>query len=703
MIRSDWFIDTFPSIVGLSTDGELVEEAGAQDFEQDLVSDPGDSSKVPGHKLLRLECEGNEILETLCERCCTVNKCRYTSGTVIMVTPLVGIFTIENPRLAAHLTAIHNFRAKFCALQPQTAGKHFTMFKKLSPAAVENQKFDAATAYLMLAIIRFHRPGIAAILQSVFGDSSVPAEILLWLSTGLVSACPSGDIARELVASIAATGDPATVPLLIVGTLDEIIASIPEISPESVGLAISEFSLSPHSLTRIWQSATVMARYTPKSFSADYSLCATHAGRSKIWNSPKFFPSFGNDSPVPMLTMAPRVLVEELLKAAHTPTEEETVTGNESLAFSIGEEPMSSTKRTTGNMCMDCIAGEAIKNGLKLFNIQSTPPSPDRADRELSAKTWTCIDARTESERDQDDTIVVEVGSTGVSRENSRPHSEVGDGDDWFNGGAPDDLPVGSEAVSHRDEDKVTGPPNRPSVVVRERHVIHRLKTCLWLDADVDLATLGDATSPAALILKKLEFYRGTRLCIVGSGEVASLLALTLLHREFPYITVVTGGFEGLRTALVQSENAACTVRLLSIVGSEQSASAKRDKLKTRKSRSSMSASLQAFGQMFHSIDTKDIKSKFVSFKSSVSSAWAVSGGPAKSPTPKPSRQPTPPPIVVVPSPEKVEPSGFLASLRKKTPSPDAKFEIGGEDEEEVNVSPSSDKFSSIDLSPVSR
>lgn len=702
MIRSDWFIDTFPSIVGLSTEGELVEEAGAQDLEQDLVSDPGDFPKVPGHKLLRLECEGNDILEVLCERYCTVNKCRYTSGTVIMLTPLVGIFTIDSPRLPAHLTAIHNFRAKFCALQPQTAGKHFIMFKKVSPAAVKNQKFDAAFAYLLLAIIRFHRPGIAAILQSVFGESSLPAEILLWLSTGLVSACPSGDIARELVASVAATGDPATVPLLIVGTLDEILASIPEISPESVGLAISEFSLSPDSLTRIWQSATVMAGYTPKSFSADYSLCATHVGRSKIWNSAKSLPPFGKDSPVPMLTMPPRVLVKELLKAANTPAEEETVTVNESVEFSIGEEPMSSTKSTTGDMSMDCIAGEAIKNGLKLFNIQSTPPSPDRADRELSAKIWMCIDARTESERDQDDTIVVEVGSTGVSRENSRPHSGVGDGDDWFNDGVPDDLPVGAEAVLHREEDIVTGTPNLSSVVVQERHVIHRLKTCLWLDADVDLATLADATSPAALFLKKLEFYRGTRLCIVGSGEVASVLALTLLHREFPYITVVGGGFEGLRTALAQSENAASTVRILSIVGSEQSASAKRAQLKTRKSQSSVSASLQAFGQMVHSIDTKDIKSKFASFKSSVSSAWAVSGGPAKTPTPKLSRPPTPPPIVVVPSPEKVKPSGFLASLRKKTPSPDAQFEIGGE-EEEMNVSPNSDKFSSIDLSPVSR
>ena len=694
MLKAEWYIDTFPSIVGLSTESEVVVESTDPSVPDGVESSTQTNSVFS--KVITEECGGDEKLEQLCHRYCQVNKCEYSLGVATMLAPLAAVLSLESERLSPHLVAAHQYRGKFCAVVPSV--RQHTYFKK-STTASTHLKLEAASSALVVSLVRFHRPGCAAVLESVFGINTVPDPLWRWVSTALVSACDKPDTARELTASIAATGDPATVALLATAALDEVITGLPIAAAEAVNEAIASFVLSADVLLRLWTSATEMASFTPSTFSHDYAAFVTQAGRDKLTKRPPSHTGGKGDNRA-LLAIPSEVIVGEILRSLVSPqASPKTDASNSSTVFSIAEDT-----GVTSNVSMDCVAGSAIAQVLRVF----TKYRDDEDDDETSSdgKNWVCVDARTGAERELDDTVVVEPGVGSRLPSVSRGPSK----DDWFN----DDHSSGRASV-----DDVLNDIDPMSV----RLVVHRLRNCLWVDPEVDLAdeSIADAASPASMFLRKLEFYRGNRLCLIGAGATCEALKSILLSREFPYVACLDGGFAALRASLVRMDNSAALIGSVAIVGSEDSAIALRKSISAvRKSKTVLTGLQSAFNKsalgsqittMVGSIDTKDLKSRFSSFRSSFNKSVRKSQTPPQSTTP---------PIVVAPDPDLGPiPTGFLASLQqaakpqvdKSQPRRSAAkavaesmFEIGGEDEEgeDGDASPNTDRFSSIDLSPLS-
>ena len=459
----DWFVDLFPAIVSVTCAPLL-----------DLV--PKDS--VPHDSLVRgLRSDGKEglTLLSLCEKYCLVNGCEYASHMGFLLEPVLDLMSVESGRMPNLLSAIFHFREKFVAVVP-------TGFVLGGSKYLDSLR-------LMEGLIKFHRPGQAALLSRDLLSG--------WLQTGLVSACDSRETARELMASVAASGEPAMVPFLIVA------------APDLMTLTnTSDWRVTGENLIDLWATATEVAWATPKNFSSEFALIATPSGRRTPTVPP--IPNYR------VLSTPADAVVQDLVSKLDTADPEQSVDVSE--VHSISDE------ESFGGILVECAAGAHVASLLSVFSIvRSASPNADTE----KLKTTIYIDARSERDRAEADHVVIQVGVRQVSK-------------DWYDEGGKDS----SEGLG-------------PCVLVR-------LKQCLWVDDQVEFtnATIADPTHAACMFFKKLEFFRGARLCLIESARASfstsaifshsqtSFLQLLLL-REFPYVCVVRGGFAALRDALV--------------------------------------------------------------------------------------------------------------------------------------------------------
>ena len=640
---TEWFIDTFPSIIGLTADSDPSYSEAEFDTE---VHASGTASKT-----LQEECQGDERLTAMCEKFCQVNKCKYSNGVAAIVSPIAGILAEDSPRLPVHLLAVFNFRDRFCLVPP--AGQHKTYSARiksvLGSGPTRTELLDLVTYGLIVGLIRYHRPGCASILDAVFGTNQLPESVWAWMASGFVACCDGAGTARELMASVAATGQAATVALLAVAALDDILSSLPLNSADAIEEAVAVHSVSPEALEKLWQVATEMARATPISFQTDLALHATAHGRKKIKaNEADIADDLVveiRETPLGLLSVPAEDVILEL-KSIFTNATRPASPARDSSVFSIGED----VSESATCMRLSCIAGTSIETSLRTFSSVSEQPLSPRA---ISRAASVYIDARTAVERDLDDKLPMDIPHVATSESAREPSAE-----DWFHESAP--TKEGAE------------PKTSSSDFEAKQVIVHRLKQTLWVDSDMNFAEIaGDQQSAESLFMKKLEFYRGQRICVIGSGSTAKSLLNLLLVREFPSVCSVRGGFAALRHALVFCGQA--PVEDLAIV-----TAAMPDVDRVPTPRSAVMGSLQSawkeqkdqISSYMHSIDTKDIKAKFSTFFKSKSAAQ------------KPAT------IVVAPSPV----SAAVPIVIPHQTGAEAVFEIGGDEDDY--------EFSSVDMSP---
>ena len=97
MTRLDWFLDTFPTIVGLD---------GVPEVDNDSVT------LSPPSRLLVDECCGIIGLADYCERYCRVNNTTYTTGTFFLIEPIINLITLDSPRTDSILASLYHFKSK---------------------------------------------------------------------------------------------------------------------------------------------------------------------------------------------------------------------------------------------------------------------------------------------------------------------------------------------------------------------------------------------------------------------------------------------------------------------------------------------------------------------------------------------------------------------------------------------------------------
>ena len=620
MLKStEWFIDTFPSIVQLTADPEPVPD--------ELLSFGGGESSSTS-KLLEDECSGDNQLRIMCEKFCLVNKCQYTLGLSDYVSPIAGIMAFDSPRLAAHLVAIYQYRDRFSVIAPTGPKTVTAALKSALTGPSKNDQFEILASCVVAALVRFHRPNSAQTLDALFGPNQVPPAVWTWLSSSFIKACDGAATARELIAAIAATGSPATVGLLAVAAIDEVLSSVTASyhSAQRVNEAMNEFEFSPDLLVKLWRVAAAMAPATPATAGEVFALYLTPYGRRELCEKPKDKKKILSSSvPIPMhakmglvsvLQVPPSDVISELVSGDRTNT-----SVHASMEFSISEETPGGSKC----LSMDCAAGFAIGSCLRAFSTSSL-------DVEVVAdekKEWVFIDARTGAEREADDSIISSLVYT--PRKNTKSFSSRENTEDWF---AESSASSGSATPS---------PSSAPSFV------IHRIKRSLFIDSDMDFSAPQNVDSPLCdMFMRKLEFYRGCKLCLIGEGSTAIALTGRLLQKEFPFVCSVSGGFGALRNVLTTLGER--TVREIAIVTAPLGAAAK--------SSSPWSRS-----------NSSDLKGKLNSLKSSIFG--------------------TPPSKQRIAAP----PSLILAPIPASSKQPE--FEIG---EDEADEAP--ERFSSIDLSP---
>ena len=617
---TDWFIDTFPSIVGLTAD----------DPEEAEQESPGSHWS----KQLEEECDGDEQLVRMCEKFCLVNKCKYSGGIASLVSPISGVLTHDSPRIYSLLLALGGFRDRFCLVSLQLDRSYSTMLRSAINQQIRlTENYDNITRNLLVSILRFHRPTTCAVIETLFGTNEYPRTVLGWLSSALTCVCDGAATARELLASIASTGEPAAVTLLATAALDEIVSSLPVSSAEAIQEALDAFSLSPDVLSKLWRIASEMAACTPWCFGSDFALFGTRSGRLKLREYKKIERS--NDC---ILSVTPKSVAGDLLASLRARQQKESSDhsdSNTSMVFSIGEEadPM---------LSMTCIAGVSIETSLRPF----VDMSHENSEEEKISRETTYIDARSEEERTRNDASVVII--------ESRPQSPRVSSQDWF-----------ADEPSSRTTDTTHG--SKTGIV------IHRLRNCVWMDSEMDLNDCEDEM--VRIFLKKFEFFRGQKICVIGDSDRASQLVKMLLVREFPYVCRLQDGMVGLAQALAEREDA--SLDLISMIGITDQRPA------TVASKPSL-----RFSKLISSKEVMKLSGMFRRKKSEKST---------------PSQ--TPPPIVVAPSPSAV--------VVGRPAVPRIEFEIGGEEEDEFGTavppgssSPiieergSDDDFSSVDLSP---
>ena len=650
---TEWFIDTFPSIIGLTADQD------PSYAETELDSDLTSSSTTS--KLLQEECSGDERLANMCEKFCQVNRCKYTSGLATIVSPMAGILAEDSARIPAHLVAVFNFRDRFCVVPPAGQDKSYSGRIKsvLGSGPTRTELQDLVTFGLLVGLIRYHRPNCASVLDTVFGTNQLPVQIWNWLRSAFVSCCDGAGTAREVMASIAATGQAATVALLLVAAIEEVVGSLPVNSAEAIEEAVDSFVVSPEKLESLWQAATEMAKATPISFQHDFALHATAHGRKKIKaNEADVDDELVvqiRETPLGLLSLPAEDVVRELQKAftaSTRPVSPVNDSADQSAMFSIGEE----MSETATSMRLVCIAGTSIENSLRTFvSVADQRLSP----RSPKSRTSVFVDARTAEERDMDDTTAV-----ATSHQIEKRHKEES-GEDWFHDPQTPNSPEREASSCESDE---------------RRLIVKRFKQALWVDSDLHFETVtNDLSSAENIFMKKLEFYRGQRLCVIGNGSSAKSLLNLLLLREFPCVCTARGGFAAVRASLLACDSE--TIDELAIITqpvvaepvevTRSSSVSQRGSAMISGFQSAWKGQKQQLTSYMQSIDTKDMKARFSSFfKSSKSTAPASA------------------PIAVAPAPV----SAAVPIVIPKTSGGDAIFEIG-EEEDEYD-------FSSVDLSP---
>ena len=216
---SDIFVDSFPSIVNLVCPNSENEEVVFS-----LTS-----------KLFHSECGNSLCSMAICEKYCLVNKCAYSSGLAAVLECVQDLLSIESTRLPPILEAIHTYRLFYFTID-QPASKW--NWKSLVGVRQKSGSFST-----VLALLSFHRPGIC--LQI---DES-------WFSAGLPT--DSRSTMREVMLTIAATGEPKVVPLLAAA-----LVVYAQDALETLCITTANFG-------QIWAICTQLGRMTPRTFSVD--------------------------------------------------------------------------------------------------------------------------------------------------------------------------------------------------------------------------------------------------------------------------------------------------------------------------------------------------------------------------------------------------------------------------------------------------
>ena len=645
---TEWFIDTFPAIVGLSADSSDGSE----------VSEPPTASSQPSTplKLLADDCDGDENLRSVCEKYCQVNNETYIKGLAVLVSPIAGIMAADSPRLIAHLVALSAFKDRFCIIPPlPVAPRSFSSLIKEAFAQKQTTP-EQTTTTLLLNLLRFHRPNIASMFEEMFGLNAIPDQIFFRLSTAMVTCCDGGCTARELMACISACGEPCAGPLLWIAVMDDIFNSGAFMlnSGESLINVLESYTLSPEKLSAVWSVASELATATPAAVGEQLFLTSTAAGRRKhgefrTEKNSELFPKinqFQTHNGSSILTLTGEDVVADLARIIGDQNEDQPSDQelNSSAVYSIGDTEQA------GVLSMACIAGASIETALKPFvDIGSRVVSP-------SSPGITVVDARTDDERERDNTNVISFEKK-FAYDGERQVSK-----DWFSNSVEDD---GTDV----DDSEDTG---------SQGLVVLRLKKSVWVDPELEF-TDPELSEVENLFLRKLEFFRGDRLIVVGLESTARRLTQLLIDREFPYVCAVAEGFRGITDALNGRRNLIKKLALTEVAGDfrtsteqdvSQSVVRKQSKLGDIKSK-------------LQQIDTSQVKKKFSSFFSTAKPGTAV--------TVKAS------PILVAPTP--------IVVGRAVAPKVEATFEIGEEFEENEfgqriggNSPADASDFSSVDL-----
>ena len=522
MTKSEWFLDTFAAIVSVSQD----------ELDQTETTQP-----IGVSKLLLAECGHDPELVEFCRKYCEVNNCQYTSGLGTLVTLISDILAIDAPRTNSILLALHQYRRKFTLTatddEAGKVSKWSSWYWSSGGWSGEAKNFHVE---FFTAILRFHRPGLAYLLETFFGpDMGYKTCWSTWLRDSFVSICETLSFGRELISSIASTGEPMTVLFLTIAILEDIVISTT--AKDDVCEAMKNVRLKPESISHLWSVASEMAFTTPRVFSSDFSKIITGKKIATV-----------TDFGVVGLTLD--FVVRELLgEERQKPIESPRGSSPGVLHSVIADEDVALCRSTLGPL--KCIAGTSISQHLSVFSTEFSSSTDD--------EVTVYIDARSEEERNSDNRVVVDVPITVYERPvplsprnltspKPSPRSEPKEDVDWYEDEC-DSVPTATLPV---------GP--------CERLVVYRFRKFVWMDVDEDQLDTEDSSSASYAFMKKLEFFRGSRICVVCGkrGNVGRKLINSLLRREFAYITAVRKSsrkktnsvFGMIRDALVETVTA---------------------------------------------------------------------------------------------------------------------------------------------------
>ena len=511
MTKNDWFLDTFAAIVSVS---------------QDTLTCSEPESREEDQKLMLNECGDDFDLLALCRKYCEVNNCEYVGGLYKMILPISEILTVTASRTNSILTALHQYRLKFTVtVRQDDVGKSRWSNWYWNGGWSTSTSADSAKhphVQFICSLVRFHRPGLAYMLETFFGpDMGYKFLWSSWLTESFVSIADSSSLAREIFSSIAATGEPLTAILLTIAVLDDVVSSTT--AKDDLTEAIKSYRFCTENFPRIWMTASEMATNTPRVFSFDFI---------RMMSGQKVCKSVVTETGVIGLPID--FVVREIL-------------GREDKVEDLEDSPQGSSPGVLHSVIADdeirgmknlpplrCIAGASIAQHLPVFQNSLSPSSSPSHNPD---DPTVYIDARSEEERNSDNKAVIEVpiavyqrpvplSPRNLSPKTSPRTERRKEEKDWFQ-----DDSEGSQT------EQPAHVPAGPS----ERLIVHRFRQFVWMDVDEDQLETDDTSSASYAFMKKLEFFRGNRICVVGGkrGIVAKKLVDALLRREFSYITSV--------------------------------------------------------------------------------------------------------------------------------------------------------------------
>ena len=537
MNKNEWFLDTFAAIMSVSQDSDDVETLAESSIGRPIDTDQSSM------KLMSSECSANPELLEYCQKFCAVNNCSYSKGLYKLMIPIADILAVDAARTISIFSALYQYRKKFTVPiifdEEKNFGSKWSQWywsgAWSSSSSIGSKTNLSLMVEFLCAFIRYHRPGVAYLLETFFGpDMGYKQYWSNWLSDSFVSVSESLGFARELMSTIASSGEPLTCVLMTVVILEEII--VRTMAKDDLADAISNFRLGYENLSSIWSTASEMASHTPRMFSQDFSRLLRRD--EKRMNS--VVAEFS------VLGLSLEYIVRDLLDTQEQEKELETSPVGSSpgvLHSVIADEDFGGGKKNLPPL--RCIAGASISQHLWVYSNNSVIGSPivsSRGDPDDSPTVY--IDARSEEERNSDNKTVIAVpiavynrpvplsprNLTTTSKPN-KPDHELGSPSrerDWF-------------ADDEDGEEEADPPPPSVPTGPSEKFILYRFRPFVWMDVDEDELDTDDTTSASYAFMKKLEFFRNYRLCVIGGkkGIVAKKLIASLLRREFPYITGV--------------------------------------------------------------------------------------------------------------------------------------------------------------------